>query len=212
MKLYSYWRSTAAYRVRIALALKGLEYEYVPVHLIKEGGEQHTTDYRDKNPEGLVPLLEAQEGLFTQSLSIINYLEKKYPEPTLLTDSMTMNAHIEAMALSVACDIHPLNNLRVMNYLKGDFDFSGDDILKWYHHWLEQGFNAIEARLRNNSQDFSFVSYPTIADIFLVGQVYNAHRFNFDMSAYPEINRVNENCLSLEAFKISVPENQIDAD
>ena len=211
MKLYSYWRSTAAYRVRIALNLKGIDYEYIPVNLVKDGGEQHQADYRDKNPQGLVPLLECDEGRIQQSMAIIRYLEQKFPSPTLYSEDNYLSAQIEAMAHSICCDIHPLNNLRVMQYLKAEMGQTQDEVMVWYKHWLKQGFDAIEIALNQQQSEFALTDYPSLADICMVAQVYNARRFNFAMDEYPNIVKIERRCLEIRAFKQASPENQIDA-
>lgn len=212
MKLYSYWRSTAAYRVRIALNLKGIDYEYVPVNLVRDGGEQHQADYRSKNPHGLVPLLDDGSNMLTQSLAIIRYLEQTHPEPMLYSSDPNIAAKIEAFALSICCDIHPLNNLRVMQYLKSEFDHPQEDVITWYHHWLKTGFDGIETTLSQQNTAYALTNYPSLADICLVAQVYNARRFNFDLNDYPHIAELEQRCLELSAFEKAIPENQIDAE
>ena len=212
MDLYSYWRSTASYRVRIALELKGLEYNIVPVHLVKDGGEQHAEGFRNLNPNGLVPLLIDGDANISQSYAIINYLEKTYPETKLYTGITLIDADIESMAQSIACDIHPLNNLRVLKYLSGEVGVSDTQRDDWYQHWVAEGFKAIETRLQNSQTTYSLTESPSVADIYLVAQVYNANRFNCDMRSYPRINEINELCLSLPEFQKALPENQPDAE
>ena len=212
IKLYSYWRSTASYRVRIALGLKGLDYEYVPVHLVKEGGEQHSAEFRALNPNGLVPTLADDDVVLSQSYAIINYLEKKYPDTPLYTADTIKDAEIESLAQSIACDIHPLNNLRVLKYLSSEMEISDSQRDQWYQHWVAEGFKGIERRLSNSPTTYALTNRPSVADIYLVAQVYNAHRFNCDMTPYTRINELNDLCLQLPAFEAAIPENQPDAE
>lgn len=212
MKLYSYWRSTASYRVRIALALKGLKYETIPVHLVKNGGEQHQATYRELNPNGLVPLLVDDGVTISQSHAIINYLEKKYPSVNLYSGDAAIDATIESIAQSIACDIHPLNNLRVLNYLSNQLAVSDSQRSAWYQHWIAEGFQAIERRISQVDSLYALTDFPSVADIYIVAQVYNAHRFNCDMRPYPMINELNRRCLALEAFEQALPENQPDVE
>ncbi len=212
MKLYSYWRSTAAYRVRIALALKGIDYEYIPVNLVKDGGEQHSPDYRAKNPQGLVPLLEHKGRRINQSLSIIRYLESIEPTPTLYADDPLLNARIESFALSICADIHPLNNLRVLNYLTTELAHTPEEKHSWYHHWLKHGFDSLEGTLSESETEYCLTDYPSVADICLVAQVYNARRFNFSLDAYPNIAVKEQHCLMHSAFAMAIPEKQLDAE
>ncbi|MGE8560001.1 MAG: maleylacetoacetate isomerase [Acinetobacter sp.] len=215
MKLYSYFRSSAAYRVRIALNLKGLDAEVIPVHLVKNGGEQHSAEYRQINPSELLPALveDGSEGGFTltQSLSILEYLEEKHPETALLPQNIEQRALIRAFSQSIACDIHPLNNLRVLQYLSGTLTVSDDQKSAWYKHWVETGFNGLEAQLKNSNGKFCFGESPTFADCCLVPQVYNAIRFNIDLVAYPKIAAIYQHCNTLSAFQNAAPEAQADA-
>lgn len=211
MKLYTYYRSSAAYRVRIALNLKGLSYEAIPVHLVKNGGEQRGEAYLQKNPQGLVPLLEDDAVLINQSLAIIEYLEEKHPQPALLPSDANLRAQTRSLAHMIAMDIHPLNNLRVLQYLSAELKISDEQKSAWYRHWVEQGFAAIETRLSGKTA-FCVGAQPTMADVCLVPQVYNAARFNVDLKRYPEILRINQNCLSLPAFADAAPELQADAE
>ena len=211
MKLYGYWRSTAAYRVRIALHLKGIPFESESVHLVKNGGEQHHDAYSQLNPNQLVPTL-VDEGLsLNQSLAIIDYVDANYSGLSLYPDDAKTRAQVQALALDIACDVHPLNNLRVQQYLSGDMKVAEEAKSAWVDHWMTVGFNAIEKRLVKTAGCYCFQDQITVADICLVAQVYNAHRFNVDMSAYPYINRVVDNCNKLEAFQLALPENQADA-
>ena len=212
MKLYSYWRSTAAYRVRIALALKDIDYDYVPVNLVRDGGEQHSSEYRSKNPQRLVPLLEDDTVRINQSLSIIRYLEQKFPDPSLYASDPVLNAKIESFAFSICADIHPLNNLRVLNYLTTELQQTPEKKQIWYHHWLKHGFDSLEITIKESSSDYCLTDYPSLADICLVSQVYNARRFNFDLSDYPNIVEKEQLCLLNPAFAKAVPEKQIDAE
>ncbi len=220
MKLYSYFRSSASYRVRIALNLKGLPYELVPVHLLRDGGEQFTPEYRRLNPDALVPALvdDAANGngaaALTQSLAIIEYLEETHPEPALLPSNAFDRAFVRGIALSIACDIHPINNLRVLRYLVRQLKVSEDDKNAWYRHWCEQGLAALETTLARDSRvgSFCFGETPTLADCCLVPQVANAQRLNCDLSAMPTIMRINDACMALEAFANAAPARQPDAE
>ncbi|WNO61434.1 maleylacetoacetate isomerase [Rheinheimera sp. MMS21-TC3] len=211
MKLYGYWRSSAAYRVRIALNLKQLSYDNIPVHLVKNGGEQHSVDYKALNPAELVPTLLDNDLSLNQSLAIIEYLEQKYPEPRVLPTDAAAKAQARALALDIACDIHPLNNLRVLQYLTGPLALSDEQKHAWIIHWLEVGFSGFEQRLATCAGQFCVGDEVTMADICLVPQVYNAKRFGLDMVPYPRINAIVEHCQQLEAFKLAAPEAQPDA-
>ncbi len=219
MKLYGYWRSSAAYRVRIALNLKGLTAEQLSIHLVREGGEQHKAEYIALNPQELVPTLvvEGEQGTdnlnhnLTQSLAIIEYLEELYPQSPLLPASPLARAQVRALAQSIACEIHPLNNLRVLQYLTQTLNV--DDAAKnaWYHHWVNTGFSALEQQLESVSGRYCFGDTVTIADLCLIPQVYNAKRFNVDLTPYPNIVRIWEACNQLAAFSAAAPEVQADA-
>ncbi|WP_131794088.1 maleylacetoacetate isomerase [Fluoribacter gormanii] len=210
MKLYDYFRSTACYRVRIALNLKNIPYEQVNIHLVNHGGEQHSAEYKAVNPQELVPSLEINGQAISQSLAIIDYLDETYPKPALLPQNPWDKATVRSLALIVACDMHPLNNLRVLNRLKEQFQASETQVTEWYHHWLKAGFDALEAKLSHikRSQPFCFGDTVTLADLCLIPQVYNAHRFHFAMDNYPLINEINAHCLALEPFQKAVPEVQ----
>ncbi|MGZ9898663.1 maleylacetoacetate isomerase [Shewanella gaetbuli] len=215
MKLYGYWRSSAAYRVRIALNLKQLTAEHISVHLVKNGGEQHSKDFEKLNPQHLVPALvdNNNQGEFclTQSLAIIEYLEEKYPQQAILPANIEDKAIVRAMAQSIACEIHPLDNLRVLQYLVNEMGVDESKKMDWYHHWIHLGFNALESQLSLHAGQYCFGDQVTLADICLVPQVYNAQRFNVDLQAYPHIMRVWQNCNKLDAFIQAAPEQQDDA-
>ncbi|MDO6641528.1 maleylacetoacetate isomerase [Shewanella sp. 5_MG-2023] len=215
MKLYGYWRSSAAYRVRIALNLKQLDAEQISVHLVKNGGEQHSDMFAQLNPQHLVPALvdEDDHGEFnlTQSLAIIEYLEEQYPQYSLLPQGAKNRAVVRAMAQLIACEVHPLDNLRVLQYLVKDMGVSEEDKMNWYHHWIHLGFAALEKQLAVHSGKFSFRDSPSLADICLIPQVYNAYRFNVDLSAYPNIVRIWHTCQAHPAFAAAAPEQQDDA-
>ncbi|MBA6223867.1 maleylacetoacetate isomerase [Colwellia sp. MB02u-18] len=211
MKLYGYWRSSAAYRVRIAMHLKGLTFESVPVHLVKDGGEQHKKAYTELNPTHLVPTLIDDDVILHQSIAIVEYLDDKYPSVAIYPENIVAKAKVKALALDVACEMHPVNNLRVQQYLVNHFSLPESDKLIWSHHWMNVGFLAVEQQLKVNSGKYCFGDIITMADICLVPQVYNAYRFNLDMSEFPNICRVAENCNQHAAFIAALPENQADA-
>lgn len=213
LTLYSYWRSSAAYRVRIGLNLKGLAYETRPVHLVRDGGEQHAEDYRALNPQELVPMLVDGERRITQSLAILEYVDEVFPKPALLPADARGRARVRALAMLVACDIHPLNNLRVLQYLKRENALEQQAIDAWVLHWMHEGFAAMEAMLADapGTGAFCHGETPTIADCCLVPQLYNARRFGLDLSPYPTLVRIDANCLALPAFDAARPENQPDA-
>jgi maleylpyruvate isomerase len=214
LKFFDYFRSSASYRVRIALNYKGLDYTRETVHLIRDGGQQFTTQYSALNPQSLVPTLVDGEHALTQSLAIIEYLEEKYPEPALLPRDAIDRARVRSIALSIACDIHPLNNLRVWKYLVEQAGFNEEKKMDWYFHWIHAGFTALEKRLASHPQTGKFCDgdSPTMADICLVPQIYNANRFNCPMDHYPTLVRINENCLKLPAFAKAHPNLQSDAE
>lgn len=212
MKLYNYFRSSAAYRVRIALALKGLSFDYVSIHLAK--GEQYSPEFAAINPQSLVPVLELEGERLYQSLAIIEYLDEIHPAPPLLPKSPLERARVRSLALITACEIHPLNNPRVLNYLTGKFAISEEQKLDWYHHWVKTGFTALEQRLATNAHTGRYChgDTPGFADCVLVPQVANARRFKADLGAFPTILRINDECLNLEAFQRAAPQNQPDAE
>ncbi|MGL6122874.1 MAG: maleylacetoacetate isomerase [Shewanella sp.] len=215
MKLYGYWRSSAAYRVRIALNLKGITAEQLSVHLVRDGGEQHKAAYRALNPLELVPTLvvddERDGDALSQSLAIIEYLDEVKPQSPLLPASALERAQVRAMALTVACEIHPLNNLRVLQYLTQTLGLDEAAKNTWYHHWVASGFTALEALLARHSGRYCFGDAVTLADLCLVPQVYNAQRFKVDLTPYPNIMRVWAECNQLDAFANAAPERQADA-
>lgn len=198
--LYDYFRSSAAYRVRIVLNLKGLDYQLQEVHLVNNGGEQHQESYQAINPQELVPTLIDDDFVISQSMAIIEYLEKKYPEVSVFTGDIKQDARIRALANIIACDIHPLNNLRVLQYLKGTLNISDDEKTKWYANWIALGFAAFEKQLDSDGK-YCFGDQITLADICLIPQVYNAYRFHCDMSAFKKINNIYQSCMKLDAFQ-----------
>ncbi|VVD80901.1 maleylacetoacetate isomerase [Pandoraea morbifera] len=212
--LYSYFRSSAAYRVRIALNLKGLDYEIVPVHLVRDGGEQLKPAYRALNVNGLVPTFVDGDVNIHQSLAIIEYLEDVHPTPALLPADPVARAQVRALALDIAADIHPIDNLRVLRYLKQDLGVSEEQKNAWYVHWVVEGFTALEARLaaQPSPGKFVFGDTPTLADCCLVPQVYNANRFKVDMAPFPRIAAIDAHCQTLDAFRRAAPEAQPDAE
>lgn len=213
MKLYGYWRSSAAYRVRIALNLKGIEYEQESVHLVKDGGHQFSNQYTALNPAQLVPVLVDGELRLNQSMAILDYIERQYPEPALLPADNAGRAQVLALANDIACDIHPLNNLRVLNYLSTQLGVNEEQKTAWYHHWLHKGFTALETQTKRHGGhgDFLFGNALTLADVMLIPQVYNARRYKLDMSRYPLLDAVWDHCNTLPAFVKALPENQPDA-
>jgi maleylacetoacetate isomerase len=204
--LYDYYRSSACYRVRIALNLKGIDYEKRQVNLVD--GEQKSEQYRSLNPQGLVPMLEIDGHRLTQSLAIINYLDIRYPTPPLIPAAAAERAHVVAMAMAVACDIHPLNNLRVLKYLKNELHQPQEEVDRWYAHWIREGLPALEAMAAPNAGKFLFGDAPTGADVCLVPQLYNARRFNVPIDDYPTLLRADENANSIEAFASAHPDRQ----
>jgi len=215
-RLYSYWRSSAAYRVRIALAIKGLPFETVPVNLLT--GEQRADGHRARHPAGLVPVLEPCDGQhqlpLTQSLAIIEYLEERHPNPPLLPADSWARAQVRAIAQLIACDIHPLNNLRVLTYLTGMLGHSEAEKLVWYRHWMIEGLSALETMLThpdNPGGPFAWGEQPTLADCCIVPQLYNARRFACDLTPYPRLTAIEAACQRLPAFSQAAPEAQPDA-
>ena len=214
MRLYTYFRSSAAYRVRIALNLKELDYDAIPVHLLRDGGEQLQEEYRAINPSGLVPSFQDDFITLTQSMAILEYLEDEFPKIPLLPKDAAGRARVRELAQIVACDIHPVNNLRVLRYLVKDMGLSEEVKTEWYRHWLVNGLDVLEKHLaRDPSAGPLCHGYnPTIADCFLVPQVFNALRHGIDMAPYPNIRRINEACATLPAFVAAHPSKQPDAE
>jgi maleylacetoacetate isomerase len=214
LKLYTYFRSSAAYRVRIALNLKNLAYEAVPVHLVKDGGQHLKEDYRRINPAGAVPALADRDLNLSQSLAIIEYLDEAYPYPPLLPADPAARARVRAIALDIACEIHPINNLRVLRYLTGELGVSEEQKNAWYRHWVEVGLAAVEARLAGHALTGRFChgEHPTLADCCLVPQVFNARRFGCRLDHVPTVVRIDAECRTLAPFVAAAPENQPDAE
>lgn len=213
MKLYSYFRSSASYRVRIALALKGLEYEFQGIHLRR--GEQSAPNFLAVNPQGLVPALVEDDGaVLTQSLAIIEYLEERYPEPCLLPPDPVNRAWVRALSQIVACDIHPINNLRILQYLEKELSLDEPARNAWVLRWIDDGFAAMEKMLQGDQRTgiYCFGDAPTVADICLVPQVFNGQRFGVQMNRYPTLARINRACMELAAFEEQAPGKQPDAE
>jgi maleylpyruvate isomerase len=209
MRLYDYWRSSAAYRVRLALNFKGLSYEQIPIDLRK--GAQREPAFLALNPQGLVPVLEDDGAILTQSLPILNYLEERYPEPALLPRDSAGRARSRAIAVAIACEIHPLNNLRVLQYLERELGLDEGRRMAWYRHWIAEGFGPLERMIARSAGEFCVGDFPSLADLCLVPQVYNARRHQCDLEAYPIIRRIDERCREIEAFARAAPERQPDA-
>jgi maleylacetoacetate isomerase len=210
MQLYSYFRSSASYRVRIALALKGQAYDYMPVHLARN--EQFKESFAAVSASRLVPLLKDGDALLTQSLAIIEYLDETHPEPPLLPDDALGRARVRALAYDIACEIHPLDNLRVLRFLVHDLKLSEDDKNRWYRHWVETGLQTVERQLIDpRSGKFCHGDAPTLADIILVPQIFNAQRFDCRLDHVPTVMRVFEACMQLDAFEQTRPEKCPDA-
>jgi len=203
---YEYWRSSAAYRVRIALKLKGIDYESRPIDLRE--GAQRSEDFLELNPQGLIPMLEIDGHRLTQSLAIINYLDLRYPSRPLIPAAAAERAHVVSMSLAIACDIHPLNNLRVLQYLKNELGHSQEEVDDWYRHWISIGLPALEAQAKPRAGAFLFGDGPTAADVCLVPQLYNARRFDVPLGDFPTLLRAEENANKLDAFAAAHPDRQ----
>ena len=214
MKLYSYFRSSASFRVRIALALKGIDYEYAAVHLVQEGGQQFAAGFKAMNPAALVPVLDDDGTILTQSLAIIEYLDETRPLPPLLPAAAAERARVRAIALAIACEIHPLNNLRVLGYLNKTLGIAEEQRNAWYRHWVETGLATLEAMLAGDPRTgvCCHGDIPTLADVCLVPQIFNAQRFKARLDHVPTVMRIHEHCLTLPAFAASVPAEQPDAE
>jgi maleylpyruvate isomerase len=212
--LHNYFRSSSSYRVRIALNLKGLPYEYVPVHLNRNGGEQFRAEFKELNPQALVPVLSEDSIQVSQSLAILEYLEEKYPAVPLLPTAIEDRAHVRQLALAVACEIHPLNNLRVLKFLTGSLELSEEAKMKWIRHWTELGLSALEQEVSRSAKRgrFCFGDTPTLADCCLVPQLFNAQRFGIDLAPYPTLVKIDEECAKLAAFAQAHPARQPDAE
>ncbi|HLN10321.1 MAG TPA: maleylacetoacetate isomerase [Xanthobacteraceae bacterium] len=211
MKLYSYFRSSAAYRVRVALNLKGIAYETVPIHLTRDGGRQNSAEFRAINPQMRVPVLVLDSGeRLVQSLAIVDYLDHAFPAPPMLPTEVVARAKALSIAEIIACDIHPINNLVTLNYLRGRLGHDQAAVDAWYAHWIVTGFEAIEAMIRPGP--YAFGAEPSVADLCIVPQVYNARRYKVSLDRFPKIVGVDAACLKLEAFDRARPENQPDAE
>ena len=208
IKLYTYWRSSAAYRVRIALNLKRLEHELIPVNLVK--GEQKESAYRTRNPQGLIPFLDDGKVAIGQSLAILEYLEETYPEPALLPARNPERAEVRSFCNLICCDVHPLNNLRVLKYHGWRLDVPDDERDRWYAHWIHEAFRAIELQLEDRDGPYTFGQSVTLADLCLMPQVFNARRFKVPLDEYPRLVAVVDRCNELPAFQASAPEKQPD--
>ncbi len=211
LRLYGYWRSSSSWRVRIALALKGLAWEPVPVHLVRDGGEQHKTAFASRNPQELVPLLEHGAFRIGQSLAICEYLDAIKPEPRLIPEDPQSAAIARSLTQMIACEIQPLNNLRVLQYLENSLHADATQRADWYRHWITLGFSALEGALPSRQDDFLLGPSPGLLDVFLVPQMYNARRFDTDLSSFARLCAVEARCLELPAFAATSPEQQPEA-
>ena len=213
LQLYSYWRSSAAYRVRIGLNLKGLEYEIRPIHLVRDGGEQHAPEYAALNPQEMLPILRHGERVVRQSLAILEYLDEAFADGRLLPMTARDRARVRALAHVVASDIHPLNNLRVLQYFEHTWHVPHSERDEWIRHWITEGLSAMEQLMKEDPMTgtYSHGESPTLADCCLVPQLYNARRFAVDLAPYPTLVRIDEACRLLPAFEHARPENQPDA-
>ena len=211
--LYSYWRSSASYRVRIGLNLKGLAYDIMPVHLLRDGGEQHAPSFHAANPQDLVPILQHGQRMLRQSMAILEYLDEMWPSPPLLPAVARDRQRVRSLAQLVACDVHPLNNLRVLQFFENEWGVPQAERDGWVRHWMVRGFDAMEEMLHQHPSTGTFCDgdMPTLADCCMVPQVYNARRFGIDMTPYPTMVRIEQACLELPAFDAARPENQPDA-
>lgn len=212
LKIYGYFRSSASYRIRIALNLKGLPYETIPVHLLKDGGEQRKPEYLKKNPMGQIPLLEEGDFLLSQSMAILLYLEKTQPNPAVFSTDIKIQAKQIAICELVNSGIQPINNSKILKYLRDTYAIDEGGIQSWSQHWIRNGFDALEIELAKTAGTYAFGDTVSAADCVIIPQVYNAHRVKVDMGRYPIISRVYTNCEKLEAFKKAHPSNQIDAE
>jgi maleylacetoacetate isomerase len=214
IKLHNYFRSSASYRVRIALNFKGLPYEYVPVHLLKDGGQQLAPSFRTLNPDSLTPVLDDEGQVLTQSLAIIEYLDETRPLPPLLPRTAVERAYVRSIALAIACEIHPLNNLRVLRYLVKTLELSEEQKNTWYRHWVEQGLASLETRLVAEARSglCALGDAVTIADVVIVPQIFNAQRMDCNLGSVPTVMRIFDHCMQLPAFIDAQPSAQPDAE
>ena len=215
IKLYGYWRSSATYRLRIVLNLKDIEYEYIPVHLVKNGGEQHQQNYQSLNPTELVPTLidDDYDLVLNQSMAIIEYLDERYPAINrLLPVDSADKVRVRALSQDIACDVQPITNLRIVQYLKNELSLLDVEQQRWLVHWIEKGLRSVEKRLRYTAGQYCFANDITMADVCLIPQVYNALRYSIDLNTFPLIKQIYHNCNKLSAFDAAKPENQIDAE
>jgi maleylacetoacetate isomerase len=209
VQLYSYYRSSAAYRVRIALALKQVDYEVIPVDLV--ANEQRAEAYRERNPQALVPALARDDGpALAQSWAILEWLEETHPRPSLYPAGTDAKAQYRALCLHIACDIHPLNNLRVLRYLTNTLECDEDAVKHWYAHWIQTGFEALEPEAASWGDGFSLGEAPGLFEVCLVPQIYNARRFDVDLSAFPALQQLEQRCAPLSAFHTAHPHRQKD--
>ncbi|OEF08713.1 maleylacetoacetate isomerase [Vibrio genomosp. F10] len=211
MTLYGYWRSSAAYRVRIALSLKQLMYQHQSIHLLNQGGEQHQPEFRSLNASELVPVLKDGEVILSQSLTIIDYLDNCYSGPKLVPSAGIERYQVMALAQDIAMDIHPINNLRVLQYLERELGADAEQKKHWYRHWVSVGFSAFEQKLKKSAKEYCVGNTISLADVCLVPQVYNARRFDVDMAEFPKISAIDKALSDHPAFIASLPENQPDA-
>lgn len=207
LELFDYYRSSASYRVRIALNYKKLECKLTQVHLVEDGGQHLLEEFSAMNSQQLVPLLRDGENHINQSMAILEYLEEKFPDNPLLPEDPLSKAKVRAFSQEIACEIHPLNNLRVLKYIKNDFQKNDEEKMKWYFHWLEKGFSSLTTKLEKGP--FCFGGSPTFADLFLIPQIYNAHRFKFDMTSFPELSEIYNHCLKQDYFIKASPEERL---
>lgn len=212
LTLYTYFRSSAAYRVRIALALKGLDYQQIAVHLVRNGGEQHAASYLARNPQGLVPTLMDGDNVITQSTAICEYLEEVWPAPPLLPKEPLRRAYVRSIMSAIACEIHPLNNLRVLDYLTGELGVSEDGKMQWYRHWVSEGLTAVERLIqaRGYAGRYCCGESAGFADAFLIPQLFNARRFGIDLQPFPKLEAIERICLDQPAFRTAHPSQQAD--
>lgn len=210
MTLYGYWRSSASYRVRIALALKNISIQYEPVNL--RLAKQHASEYRERNPQALVPVLELSDGQhLTQSLSIIEFLDDLYPNPALLPSDPVLKAQVKAASQIIAADIAPIQNLRVLKYIRAEHGQDDEGVKSWAAHWIRTGFEALEDMGKDNTTLFYLTDTPGLFECCLIPQIYNARRWGVDMEAFPKLLSVEETCMKLDAFQVAIPEKQADA-